>query len=49
MNYYMVVGDHYTFLRNAYEVVDDMHIILLVAVVSLILSQVVLQFFQLVS
>ncbi len=49
MNYYMVVADHYNLLRNAYETIDDIHIILSVAVASLILSQVALQFFQLVS
>lgn len=49
MNYFMVVGEHYNRLRNAYEMVDDFHILMTTLIVCLVISQVSVQFFQLVS
>ena len=49
MDYFMVVGEHYAHLRNAYEIVDDIHIFATTLIVLLIASQVFLQLSQLVS
>lgn len=45
----MVVGEHYNRLRNIYEFVDDMHIILMSVGVYVILTLASSQLLQLVS
>ena len=45
----MVVGEHYARLRNIYEIVDDMHIILMSVGIYVIFTAMSSQLLQLVS